>query len=101
MNTQHNDQDMAASMERVVETAKRIEEVLKDLPALVQLDALFSVYMKLGRANGQLEKVGASLLELGGAIVFGQMLLQSQRPARTTAPAPGQADYPPAPTTFQ
>jgi len=101
MNTQQNDQDMAASMARVVEAAERVEELLKDLPALVQLDALFSAYMKLGQAHGQLEKVGTSLLELGGRIVFGQMLLQSQRPARTTEPAPGQADYPPAPTTRQ
>lgn len=101
MNTLHNEQDMAASMARVVEAAQRIEEVLKDLPPLVQLDALFSAYMKLGREHGQLEKVGTALLELGGAIVFGQMLLQSQRPARTTEAAPGHADYPPAPTTRQ
>jgi hypothetical protein len=97
MNAPLSNEDMAA----VDEAIKRLETALSGLPPLVQLDALFNTYMKVGKAHGELEKVGTFLLELGGSIVFSEMLAQSQRPARTTAPAPGRADYPPAPNTRQ
>jgi hypothetical protein len=92
-----SNEDMAA----VDEATMRLEAALSGLPHLVQLDALLTAYVKVGKAHGELEKVGTSLLELGSSIVFQEMFAQSQRPARTTAPAPGWADYPPAPNTRQ
>ncbi len=97
MNAPLSPEEMAA----VVEATNRLEATLSGLPPLVQLDALFTAYVKVGKAHGQLEKVGASLLELGGSILFHEMVAQSQRPDRTTVPAPGRADYPPAPNTRQ
>jgi hypothetical protein len=100
MTEPQNDQEMAASLALTVETSERLADLLKGLPPMVQLDALLRTYVTLGAEHGQLEKVGSALLELGGSILFRQML-QQPRPARTTVSAPGQADYPPAPTTRQ
>lgn len=100
MNEPKTEQELAASLAQTTEVAQRLEELLKGLPPLVQLDALLGTYVKLGIAHDQLEKVGTGLLELGGSIVFRQMLMQ-QRPARTTVPASGEADHHPAPPTVQ
>jgi hypothetical protein len=86
---------------QVEEATERLQAVLADLPPLVQLDALLVAYVKLGEAHGELEKVGTSLLELGGSFTFRAIFRQSQRPAKTTSPAPSRADYPPAPNTRQ
>ena len=101
MSTLKSEQDMAASLAQTIEVAERLEGLLKGLPPLVQLDALLRTYLTLGTAHGELEKVGVSLLELGGSILFKEILGQSRRPARTTAPAPGEADYHHAPNTVQ
>lgn len=98
MNSPQNEQELAASLARTVETSERLADLLQGLPPMVQLDALLRTYVTLGAEHGQLEKVGSALLELGGSILFRQML-QQPRPARIAAPAPGEASYHEAPST--
>lgn len=93
------EQEARESIEKTQQVEAQLQALLQGLPPVVQLDALLRVYVKLGVQHGELDKVGHSLIELGGSIVFRQML--SERVARTTSPAPGQPDQHAAPTTLQ
>lgn len=93
-----NPQELEASLAMTNEVIERLHELLHDLPPVVQLDALFNVYIRLGIQHGQLEKVASSLLELGGSILYGQMA--EPRPARTSVPASAEPDQHPAPSNL-
>lgn len=92
-------QDMNASLAQVAEVSKCLEALVKDLPVLVQLDALLSTYVKLGKATGQLDKVGTALVELGGSILYSQFV--SPPPARCSVPASNESKHHPAPPIVQ
>lgn len=88
------------------ELQRRLREVLKDFPVPVQLDALLITYVKVGQENASLEKVGNGLLQLGGAILFNEMLTEvtcnvTSTVHRHSAPAPGEAEFHDAPKTIQ
>lgn len=91
-----NQQELEASLAMTRETIERLNDLLRNLPPPVQLDALLNAYIQIGNRHGQIEKVAASLLELGGSILYRQMA--DPRPARTSVPASAEPDQHPAPS---
>lgn len=91
--------EQLASIQQALAQKPKLREVLADLPILVQLDALLATYTELAIEHGELEKVGMALLNLGGQIMFRQMLQQA--PARCSVPASLEADHHAAPPTVQ
>lgn len=89
--------EQLASIQQALAQEPKLREALAGLPVTVQLDALLATYVHLATEHGELEKVGAALLNLGGQIMFRHMLQQA--PARCSVPASLEADHHVAPST--
>lgn len=89
-----NQQELEASLTMTAETIERLNDLLRDLPPLVKLDALLNVYIRQGEQHDQLEKVATSLIEIGGSILL-------RRPRQSSAlQEPAETDQFPAPSTL-
>ena len=74
---------------------------LKDLPVMVQLDALLAAYVQVGIQHKQLHVVAPALMQLAGDLLFGEV--RSARVARISVPCvpDPEATHHAAPSSLQ
>lgn len=95
-----NAQELKECLEKVDETRNHILTLLKGLPPLVQMDAVFSAYMQVATEHGELEKVAHSLMEIAGSILLKQMGVKGEVRFGGIVVQPGQPSQHPAPSTL-
>lgn len=96
-----NTQELNECLEKVDETRNQILTLLRGLPPLVQMDAVFGAYIQVGAEHGELEKVARSLMEVAGSILLKQMGVKGEVRFGGIAVQPDQPGQHPAPSTLQ
>ncbi|OYZ03469.1 MAG: hypothetical protein B7Y42_00380 [Polaromonas sp. 28-63-22] len=75
---------------------QQLVEQLKDLPVMVQLDALLATYVHVGIQHRQLHAVAPALMQLAGNLLFGEV--KAVKVARSPDP---EATHHAAPASLQ
>lgn len=75
MNQQQLDQEKQhrESLAQTGRLQQQLIEQLKDLPVMVQLDALLATYVHVGIQHRQLHAVAPALMQLAGNLLFGEV----------------------------
>lgn len=84
---------------QIVEAEAKLRAAVADLPAGVQLNAMFSAYMNLATKFNKRLEAGELLVAVGGEILMQQML--QERRATLSISAHGAAEYHDAPPIVQ